>query len=92
MLALAVSWALWTQGGKPEVCLAGEPLSVRPLGPQEGQGQVQALDFAVPSFGFGSFAAPEQVGLDLVQAAEHPRVDVQDGASQVPCSCWHPVP
>jgi hypothetical protein len=48
---------------------------------QEGQGEVQALDLAVPAFLPGGVAAGGQVGLDLVEPGHHPGVDVQDGAA-----------
>jgi hypothetical protein len=61
---------------------AGEPLGMGSFGAQEGQRQVQALDLAEPAFVCGSLPAVEQVGLDLVQACQHSRLDLQDGAAK----------
>lgn len=78
------SWLRRAAGGEAELDSAGEPLGVGSFGAQEGQRQVQALDLAEPAFVCGSLPAVEQVCLDLVQACQHSRVDLQDGAAKDP--------
>src|SRR5713226_4637301 len=69
------------QLGKTELDPAGEPLSAGPLGTQEGQGQVDALDLTVPSLCPGPLAADEQVGFDLVEPGQHRGGNLKDRAA-----------
>jgi hypothetical protein len=58
---------------------AGEPLAVGALVAEEGQGEVESFDLAVPSLGLGLLPAADQVGFYLVEAGEHSGVYAQDG-------------
>lgn len=48
---------------------------------QEGEGELDALDLSEPPLGLGVGPAGEQVGLDLIEAAQHLRVDPEHRAS-----------
>ncbi|HMG65146.1 MAG TPA: hypothetical protein VK599_19545 [Streptosporangiaceae bacterium] len=94
-LALAVrlrGWLSCADGGQAKVGVAGEPLDVGALVAEEGQGEVESLDLAVPSLGGGFVPAGEQIGLDLAEAGKHPGVDVQEGQRMQACSCWQGAP
>jgi hypothetical protein len=60
----------------------GCPSGLATLVAQEFQRQFDALDLAEPSLGLGPAAPGQQVCFDLVQAREHPRVYLEDGAAQ----------
>jgi hypothetical protein len=47
---------------------AGQPPGLLPFLPEEGESEVDALDFAEPPLGFGPGLAGQEVGLDLVEA------------------------
>ncbi|MDJ0346558.1 hypothetical protein QMK19_33200 [Streptomyces sp. H10-C2] len=77
--------------GEPERDRAGplEAACLFALAAQEGEGEVEAVDFPSPVFGDGAFAAGEEVFLQFVQAGQHLRVDAQHGGSGCrACSCW----
>ena len=61
--------------------------------PEEGEGEIDALDFAEPFLGLGSGVAGQKVGLDLVEAWQHFRVYGEHRASQtrVLMLAWDPV-
>ena len=58
---------------------AGGTLGAGALVAEEGQGEVESFDLAVPSLDLGLLPAADQVGFYFVEAGEHSGVYVQDG-------------
>ncbi|MFD0068388.1 hypothetical protein ACFRAI_21275 [Streptomyces sp. NPDC056637] len=48
-----------------------DPFGLDTLGPQEGQGLVDAVDLSQPSFEFGLLAPQDQVCLQLFEPGQH---------------------
>lgn len=73
---MSCSWWKATHSGVE--LLPPEPtLDVVALGSQEGEGHVDALDFAGPILCFGAGTAFDQVGFEFVEPGAHCGVDVQ---------------
>ena len=68
----------------PEVdgCCSVQPTSLGPLLPQELERHVDAFNLAEPVFGRCPFAALLQIGLKVVEPANHGWLDLQDRASE----------
>jgi hypothetical protein len=68
----------------PEVdgCCSVQPTSLGPLLPQELERHVDAFNLAEPVFARCPFAAMLQIGLKVVEPANHGWLDLQDRASE----------
>ena len=71
---------------------AGESLCLFAFLAEEGEGEVEAFDFAEPALVGGSASAGLEVVFDLVEAWQHLGVDVEHGQRKHECSCWQGVP
>src|SRR6266700_7278363 len=61
---------------------ASKALGLLPFLPEEGEGEVDALDLAEPSLVFGPATAAQQIVLDLVEPGQHFRVYGEHRAAQ----------
>ena len=60
---------------------AGQALGLLSFLPEEGQGEVDALDLTKPRLLFCAGAAGHQVVFDLIEPRQHFRVDVEHWAA-----------
>jgi hypothetical protein len=79
-------WSAAREGRHPEVGLAGcaqasGPLPLSAFAAQEGEGEVDAFDLALPVLVNGSSLAGEEILFDLVEAGQHLGVDAEHRAA-----------